>query len=326
MVKIKKENLEADVSNGLTYKELCSKYKITHTTLKRKFKKLGVEIEPKRTFNPKRKGLEDEQSVIEKYQNGERITNIRKICQISSKTIKYILNKNGIPIKDKYDRRGRKSLDIDYFCKIDTEEKAYFLGLLYTDGYLDEKNGRIEIGLHNKDLYILEAFEKAVKSERSIRKLKKKDFSILTLCSRKMTNDLKNLGLFQRKSLTLKFPSYDFVPKNLMPHFIRGAFDGDGCVSVIKIKNRETFRAGVNFVGSEFFINGISNYLKEEMGIFANVRKVQHSNGAFFLQFSRVDSLKTFYKHIYPNPEIFFKRKKEKFEDFFFVKKNLESF
>ena len=40
-----------------------------------------------------------------------------------------------------------------------------------------------------------------------------------------------NKGCVPQKSLIIKFPSYDIVPKELIRHFIRGYFDGDGSIS-----------------------------------------------------------------------------------------------
>ena len=34
-----------------------------------------------------------------------------------------------------------------------------------------------------------------------------------------------------KKSLILKYPTYNQVPQELSKHFIRGYFDGDGCIS-----------------------------------------------------------------------------------------------
>lgn len=40
-----------------------------------------------------------------------------------------------------------------------------------------------------------------------------------------IANDLRNLGLHQKKSFTIKFPN---VPEDMLRHFIRGCWDGDG--------------------------------------------------------------------------------------------------
>lgn len=45
-------------------------------------------------------------------------------------------------------------------------------------------------------------------------------------------NTLNNYGCIPNKSLTLKFPDESiFKSKDLIRHFIRGYFDGDGCFS-----------------------------------------------------------------------------------------------
>jgi intein/homing endonuclease len=43
-------------------------------------------------------------------------------------------------------------------------------------------------------------------------------------------NTLNNLGCIPKKSLRLEFPNENiFKSKDLIRHFIRGYFDGDGC-------------------------------------------------------------------------------------------------
>lgn len=43
--------------------------------------------------------------------------------------------------------------------------------------------------------------------------------------------NLIDKGVVPRKSLILKFPTEEQVPTELIRHFIRGYFDGDGCIS-----------------------------------------------------------------------------------------------
>ena len=46
--------------------------------------------------------------------------------------------------------------------------------------------------------------------------------------SKKLCSDLTRLGAVRNKSLILTFPK--FITDELMPSFILGYFDGDGCV------------------------------------------------------------------------------------------------
>ena len=50
----------------------------------------------------------------------------------------------------------------------------------------------------------------------------------ICVCGTKIHHDLEKHGCVENKSLILQFPTT--VPEELMHHFIRGYFDGDGCI------------------------------------------------------------------------------------------------
>ena len=116
----------------------------------------------------------------------------------------------------------------DYFETIDTEDKAYFLGLLFADGNVYTARNRIQITLANEDAYILKAFADCIGYTGKMY-IDREKYSKLILPSKKMCADLTRLGCTPNKSLTLQFPTE--VPDELMHHFIRGYFDGDGHIS-----------------------------------------------------------------------------------------------
>ena len=72
--------------------------------------------------------------------------------------------------------------------------------------------------------------------------------------SQKTVNDLKKLGCVEKKSSILTFPTSQQVPNNLIYHFIRGYFDGDGSICITD-KNYH-----ISFVGTENFIKELYNY------------------------------------------------------------------
>lgn len=62
--------------------------------------------------------------------------------------------------------------------------------------------------------------------------------------SKLIYNDLLNLGVIPRKSLTMLFPA---VPSEFLSYFVRGYFDGNGCLYLIKNKYpRLIFTSGSN--------------------------------------------------------------------------------
>ncbi|MFH1673727.1 MAG: LAGLIDADG family homing endonuclease [Pseudomonadota bacterium] len=77
------------------------------------------------------------------------------------------------------------------------------------------------------------------------------------ITSERIYNDLVNLGLTPDKSLSVNFPN---VPKGYIRHFIRGCWDGDGSVYILK----ENQSIGASFVsGSRSFIEGMVVALKD---------------------------------------------------------------
>lgn len=116
----------------------------------------------------------------------------------------------------------------DYFEVIDSEEKAYFLGLLFADGNVYTARNRVQITLANEDAYILQKFADCIGYTGKLY-IDREKYSKLILPSKKMCADLTNLGCTPNKSLTLKFPTN--LSDELLHHFIRGYFDGDGHIS-----------------------------------------------------------------------------------------------
>ena len=154
----------------------------------------------------------------------------------------------------------------NFFKKINTQETAYILGLLYADGWIENNHTfGIELLEHDKD--ILERIKSAMHSEQKlyprIQKINNKLKYVFRVHRSCMVQDLICLGCTERKSLTLKFPNKNIVPDELMSHFIRGYFDGDGCVSYKK-KYRKTINATiyipiVSIVGTEAFLQELRN-------------------------------------------------------------------
>jgi len=150
-------------------------------------------------------------------------------------------------------RKRKYTLREDFFESIDTEEKVYWLGFLYADGYISER--QVSIDLAKKDMGHLEKLAASVEYSGSIHKYggsiyNYRDSVRLCLCSKQMANDLARLGCTQAKSLDLKFPS--FIPSELEYHFIRGLFDGDGSIT-------HTGRSPIaaRFTGTKHIIDGI---------------------------------------------------------------------
>ncbi len=198
---------------------------------------------------------------------------------------------------------------------IDSEDKAYFLGLMYADGNITH-NG-FEIGLSGEsDTHIIQAFKTALQATHPIGKKfieGYKTYYRLTISSSSQAReDLIRLGCFERKSLILKFPTEEQVPKYLIHHFIRGYFDGDGSVSH-KINGQIHY----SMISSVFFIDGLIKSLQEN-GIDLVIRMDKcHTNQVGYVSAGGVIAGKKIFDFMYKDATIFLKRKKAVFDSFF---------
>ncbi len=145
-----------------------------------------------------------------------------------------------------------------YFEKIDSEKKAYFLGLILSDGNISKTTNRVLIGLNKKDSYILDIFKKDIGSNNAVRhysvldkrKNKYNNISMFQISNVNIKNDLNELGISHDK--TNKFSFSTIAENENFNHFLRGLVDGDGYIS--KDKNR------VSLISTKEFLYFIQDY------------------------------------------------------------------
>ena len=170
--------------------------------------------------------------IIQKYKTGNcTCVSLGKEYNMSHNGIRYLLVSNNIVLKTMSQAKIKYSLNEHYFNIIDTEDKAYFLGLLYADGYNNEKENIITLSLQEDDIGILKTFNNFLSSNRPIlsiisKKKNRKILSKLSIRNKNISTNLSYLGCKQKKSFILTFPTTDKLPESLIKHFIRGYFDG----------------------------------------------------------------------------------------------------
>jgi DNA-binding transcriptional regulator WhiA len=233
-----------------------------------------------------------------------------------------MIKRNG---REKIIPNKKYAVDESYFEKIDTEDKAYWLGFLYADGYINDKPSEyaLEIGLIRSDKDHIELFSKYIKSnylikDRIISKkyLKKNgkycESSHLRIYNKKVVEDLIDKGCTNNKSWTITFPN--FLEHNLERHFIRGYFDGDGSICK-KGPNQYV----VNICGNELFINALKCVLDKFLDYtYICINKNNLNN----LLISNNKDCLAFYKFIYEDCNLFLNRKKKTYENINIIEKN----
>ena len=195
------------------------------------------------------------------------------------------------------------------FEKIDTEEKAYWLGFLYADGSVGSKEDKIELGLAEKDLKHIEKFKTFMNINNKISYREKTKSYRISFRSAQCKQDLINKGCVPKKSLILNFPNENQVPKYLIRHFIRGYFDGDGWFT----NTEKCFQVGI--IGTENFINGFLDSI-ENIDKKNKIFDVHREDGAKRYVFGAYNDVLNFLNWIYKDSNIYLDRKYASYLDF----------
>jgi DNA-binding transcriptional regulator WhiA len=239
------------------------------------------------------------------------ISEIAKLTCYSSSSIYRLLKNLNIDLSSNLDFYATKSriylLNDKKFEIIDNQDSAYFLGLFYADGSMHNKEYHLKLKLQEKDLHILESLKYFLETDRPIYFHKKqKDMHqnqySLVITSKKIYNDLKNYGLHPNKTFSITLPLN--LDQNLLRHFLRGLFDGDGHVA-----DHEW-----NITGYTPFLKEIKNYLEKNLNIKSQL-SINHKRNILTskIRIRSITDIKSIYNYLYGDANLYLFRKKDKF-------------
>lgn len=263
-------------------------------------------------------GLEVINQIINEYQNGLSIPKLSVKYNVNTRKISNTLKDNGVIIRN----RRKFFYNENFFSQIDNKLKAYWLGFLYADGCVrDIKGGYVlKIKLSCLDENHLMSFLNHIGSNQTDLRTETSRFKgvngkeykstgkVLLINSKKIVKDLINLGCGQNKTKNIEFPN---ISSELIPSFILGYFDGDGCITEKKIKNNIYY--SVTFTsGSEKFLDSIRFELLN-FGL-KSISKYNY-NTFHRLQISNKVDLIKLKDYYYSENKFFLERKKNKFNN-----------
>lgn len=245
--------------------------------------------------------------------------------EMKTSDISKSLNRTSSAIELKASRLGLKKYpymcDYHYFDEIDTEEKAYWLGFLTADGWINknDKNnaGVTGIELQYSDINHLKKFNKSIGGNYQISdrwrtcslskyKDKKNHTCIIRIFSLIMYNSLVNKGFTNNKSFDYHIPN---LRQDLIRHYIRGYFDGDGCFTF----TNKTFH--INFITASQMLNDdISRILNlEKINFIENSYTSDFNTTMYKIDIYRNNDRLKFLDWIYQDCNIYLDRKYKKY-------------
>ena len=246
--------------------------------------------------------------MTEAYEGGATGKEAAALCGRSPRTFYGIFKRSGGKIREHCHRTY--SVDDAFFDVIDSEGKAYWAGMLASDGCIS--GGKVCLWLAEEDKEHIEKFKKAISAENPTYTKMDREFRSfgVAIYSKELVAALNRLGITERKSLIIEPPTN--IADEYMHHFWRGCVDGDGGI-YIKHSDKKDYShvsLSVYLCGSEPMVSGFSDFISSQVETFASTNKKKDSD-CYYINYSGVDLPKSVIKILYKGATAFLDRKKD---------------
>lgn len=265
----------------------------------------------------------DKEKILPIYERvGRSVDATAKELGINWSTCKRILQEYGVVTDSNRNQFGVYPI-YNLFQKIENQYDAYWLGMLYADGWI--RSDVNQIGLGSTDRELIEWFKDYTQSPNSIQ-TRKKDYMVGKLApdgsgrvfqsskplytlefSCKLTKqNLIKLGCMPKKSKILQCPTQEQVPDLFLWHFIRGYIDGDGWLRW----DDESHRYSFGLMGTQHFLEGILTRL--QILHYGKIRKKEDSDICTF-SIEKKALVEKMLHNLYDSADIYLSRKHQNY-------------
>lgn len=259
-----------------------------------------------KNFKNRNDFTENQRNIIRKlYKDGYSSKEISKFVKVSHRSIYELVKTYG----EERNLSESKFIKHDFFDRIDSPTKAYILGMIYTDGNISEKiiKGRVErsfsITQLKSERVLMDNILFQIKKFGNLHKGGHDNSTIkVQINSSQICNKLIQLGITPQKALNIS-PNkiIDILPENLIRHFVRGIFEGDGCVRYTKDKNgygSYTF----SITGTEHTVRFIKDFFMSRLNVGKNVNIIKRkSDNSFSVSYGSKNEITTILEYLYDN-------------------------
>lgn len=242
------------------------------------------------------------------YLKGQKLTRLQiaKTFGISESMLKRRISKEGW---------GAKKPTVCESCFSElTSDSCYWAGFIAADGCV-KNDGTLTICLNYDDTAHLEKFKEYCKSTHKITSNTEKYYrSEISFKRTRISEDLySNFNITPRKSLTYKMPT---LPPGMMRHFLRGYFDGDGCIcESFSNKNSKTATLYTTVTGSQDFIKSLEHFFVDTLGIKGSVStKINKGSTPFCTVKYNTTASKILLEYLYKDCKYYLDRKKKLYD------------
>lgn len=293
-------------NSGSTLAEFGRSKNMTEAGIRAIFKKANIVfLNPK--FDYTKWNTKTIKALIDDFESGIPVYKLVDKYGFHKNALAKIINENG-------GNTTKPSFDNNFFNIINTENKAYWLGFLYADGAIESSTNGCELSLQLLDAEHLFKFKSDLQAKSKVNldfKVKRCRFSV---SNKDFKQDLINWGCTPRKSLTLTWnKNLDTLSDDLKIAFIRGYFDGDGCLThTYSDTKKQRFTISTNLLGTKSFLTSVLSFLSK-FDINGTWYKDPNTNeNIMTLMFNKRNSVKLL-NLLYTNANCYLTRKYEKY-------------
>ena len=200
------------------------------------------------------------------YEQGLGSPTIARMLGVKTGAISYYIGQY-VGLRTCSEAARKYSYDEQYFNRIDSADKAYWLGFIYADGYITRSkyNYILGIAISVKDIKHLYNFRKCINSNHPIHQYtvangynKGSKYCRIQICNQILYQQMIKFGVFENKTSILKPPPID---KKLFKHFLRGYFDGDGSITKSNRANGRVEYA-IKILGTNDLLMSIKDFIE----------------------------------------------------------------
>lgn len=276
--------------------------------------------------------ISDEQ-IKQLYLEGNSLNDIAKVAQdtkglmaLRQRLIDLGVNtsKNMKKYSRKISRAEKKYvLNEHIFDYIDSEEKAYWLGWYMTDGYNHQNRNCVAIRLQESDRELLEKLKTFLQTNTPIYTLIRgsRTYIELNICSSYFSESLAKWGVVQNKVHHKSIPP---IENAYIKAYLRGYFDGDGCISITDRKDRKEGSKNyqLTFTGNDEPLLYIEATLRRELGL--SERHLHKCRSSNILHYSGQQVCLKILKWLYKDATVYLQRKFDKYQSIVSRQSNLQ--
>ncbi|MCP4363931.1 MAG: helix-turn-helix domain-containing protein [Planctomycetes bacterium] len=264
---------------------------------------------------------EQKDEMVRLYKEGLSVGTIAPRFSVRRESVWNVLRRKGVKTRPRIEAVNKAltihSFNAAFFDVIDTEEKAYWVGFIMADGWVYHKGSTdyhtFGIGLKASDKHHLLKLKDALNSSHPIY-IDSRNLSRYRINSKRLCEALMKHGIVPRKSNKELVPPQ--MQNELLRHFWRGYFDGDGSLYITKNMNAKHRKSwGFTLLGSHTLLESFVDWILSQ-GLLVRrptLHRVRPNSKTFEVKLRRESEVRSVTRVLYGGATVYLDRKMEKY-------------